>query len=861
MSVQRAFQIFRHHTLSGSRVELCKIFESLRGAGKQGFFPYEWFDSLDKLECTELPPMGLAWYSTLKQKSVLDDGIHAPEINFAEARGAWEKHDMTTFRDYLIYYNNLDVLPFVQAVERLQKYYFDRNIDIFKTSISLPGLARQMLFECGHKAGASFALIDEKNKDLYHTIKDNIVGGPSIIFHRHHEASQTFIRNNPEKPCRNISGFDANALYLYCIGKDMPTGPFVRRRLDKDFKPEKRDKYMSAYHWMNYLNTTRGFHIEHKFNRGCEKKVGRFPVDGYDPQTNTVFQFHGCFYHQHDCWMTRNVKDEQWLKEYPKKFDQTRRISNYIRSAGYRLVEMWECEFRQQTRRDPKLKTFVDQQKSRIPQRSLREAEILRNVRSGKLFGMVEVDIRVPEQWPSHFRHDTLSPREYFSEMSPLFCTTEVPMDIMGSHMQEHVRQFGLSEKPRKLLVGGMRARQMLIATPLLKWYLDHGLEVTQIYQVVEYTPKACFKDFVQEVSDARRDGDRDPDKAIIADTKKLEGNSAFGSTIMDQEKFNTVKYVRGDDEVAMEFNVPQFKKLEVLSDQEEYFEVTKAKDSIRLNLPVQIGYFILQYAKLHMLQFYYDFVDKFVDRSDFQYCEMDTDSAYMALSGPNLKSVIKPNLLSEYELGLTGFCRDYPEVAADAEFHWFPRTCCDKHNKYDKRAPGLFKLEYEGDSMIGLSSKTYIVSKVKTNPVSNTVITAHALLRKVLNLKPKRLQRSPRTFREVKFSSKGVSKRLVRAPLSIFQSVLKTKKSRMGLNRGFRARHGGVETYEQKRNGFTYFYCKRKVLPDGVTTVPLDLELCPVRTRQKETSDLNGKESHSPMEVDEIFDSPMEID
>ena len=36
------------------------------------------------------------------------------------------------------------------------------------------------------------------------------------------------------------------------------------------------------------------------------------------------------------------------------------------------------------------------------------------------------------------------------------------------------------------------------------------------------------------------------------------------------------------------------------------------------------------------MLRFYYDFMDKFVDRCNFEYCEMDTDSAYMALAAPD---------------------------------------------------------------------------------------------------------------------------------------------------------------------------------------------------------------------------------
>ena len=60
------------------------------------------------------------------------------------------------------------------------------------------------------------------------------------------------------------------------------------------------------------------------------------------------------------------------------------------------------------------------------------------------------------------------------------------------------------------------------MATPLIKWYLEHGLEVTHVYQVVEYTPVPCFQPFGEAVSDARRAGDVDPNKAIIADTMKL---------------------------------------------------------------------------------------------------------------------------------------------------------------------------------------------------------------------------------------------------------------------------------------------------------------------------------------------------
>ena len=45
------------------------------------------------------------------------------------------------------------------------------------------------------------------------------------------------------------------------------------------------------------------------------------------------------------------------------------------------------------------------------------------------------------------------------------------------------------------------------------------------------------------------------------------------------------------------------------------------------------------------MLEFYYDFINFYLDRSDFQYCEMDTDSAYIAFNSDNFADLIKSQL------------------------------------------------------------------------------------------------------------------------------------------------------------------------------------------------------------------------
>lgn len=90
--------------------------------------------------------------------------------------------------------------------------------------------------------------------------------------------------------------------------------------------------------------------------------------------------------------------------------------------------------------------------------------------------------------------------------------------------MQGYVTENGLSQKPRRLLVGGLRAKEMFISTELLKWYLSMGLKVSKVHQTIEYTPARCFDTFVDEVTAARRLGDLDKDKSMLADLAKLIG-------------------------------------------------------------------------------------------------------------------------------------------------------------------------------------------------------------------------------------------------------------------------------------------------------------------------------------------------
>ena len=309
--------------------------------------------------------------------------------------------------------------------------------------------------------------------------------------------------------------------------------------------------------------------------------------------------------------------------------------------------------------------------------------------------------------------------------------------------MQAFAEGHNIMRKAHRSLIGSFFGKKILFITPLLKWYLTHGLQVTKIHQVVEYTPKRCFEPFGDAVSDARRAGDHDPTQAIIADMMKLVGNSSYGKTITNQEKHGNVQYCT-EMKACQLANEPLFQYLSPID--ADTYEVESCKKTIKLNLPSPIGFYVYQNAKRRMLESYYDCLDKYLDRSDFQLCEMDTDSAYMALSGESVESLVKPELRAVFEADKSNWslCTDTPE-----------------HRAYVKRKPELFKEEWQGEGMIGLCTKTCYCFGEKN-----------------------------------KFSCKGVNKKLNAIDKEKYLQVLQTQRKSSGINRGFRVVNSTVCTY-----------------------------------------------------------------
>ena len=65
--------------------------------------------------------------------------------------------------------------------------------------------------------------------------------------------------------------------------------------------------------------------------------------------------------------------------------------------------------------------------------------------------------------------------------------------------------------KETKKLLDVMKSKKILLYTPLIEWYLQHGLRLTAVQQLIECEPGMSFSWFPKEVGNARRKTDKNP--------------------------------------------------------------------------------------------------------------------------------------------------------------------------------------------------------------------------------------------------------------------------------------------------------------------------------------------------------------
>ena len=229
-------------------------------------------------------------------------------------------------------------------MQKTIEFYHNKGIDMLKLGCTLPNLANICLHTSTDSKLYPFT---ESDNVWLEKIREDRVGGPSIVFTRKAVVDETFIRKSSNL-CKLIVGIDASQLYPYSMCQPMPTGLYMRWEYDSETKrfTARQNKSRSFENLvLSYFQQSRpDCKIESNVTTGRQKKIDCFSVDGICYYCNTVFEAMGCYFHYCSCHEARpSLTDNEIIRKI-KKREQDQMRKEYIQQKGYKIIEMWECE-------------------------------------------------------------------------------------------------------------------------------------------------------------------------------------------------------------------------------------------------------------------------------------------------------------------------------------------------------------------------------------------------------------------------------------------------------------------------------------------------------------------------------------
>ena len=118
-----------------------------------------------------------------------------------------------------------------------------------------------------------------------------------------------------------------------------------KRAIQSSGYPNQKNYSIKAARWIQSLAKKSVIEIWHALNGGEQKIHGHY-VDGYHPGSKTIFEFHGCYWH--GCpthFPDRNTRNRHNCMTMEQLYRQTVEKTQTLECYGYRVIELWECEY------------------------------------------------------------------------------------------------------------------------------------------------------------------------------------------------------------------------------------------------------------------------------------------------------------------------------------------------------------------------------------------------------------------------------------------------------------------------------------------------------------------------------------
>ena len=230
----RDIQLLDIMNFFGGATSLDSFLRAYKNNKTKGFSPHEWFGCTEKLNNKELLPYP-SFFNILRNSCPLENDYNdfenlvrnglsskqataklgmdnAPPTgaeNYAYLLNISDNEHMQYFADFLNWYNNKDVVPTLEAKQKMIEFYQYKGIVMLKLGCNLSKLGKI----CLHKpADLKSYLFTEKDEDFVEKKKKDMASGPSIGFTWKVLGEETFIRNSTNL-CKSIVEIDACQLY------------------------------------------------------------------------------------------------------------------------------------------------------------------------------------------------------------------------------------------------------------------------------------------------------------------------------------------------------------------------------------------------------------------------------------------------------------------------------------------------------------------------------------------------------------------------------------------------------------------------------------------------------------------------
>ena len=188
--------------------------EKLNLMARKGVYPYDYMDSFEKFNKTELPTKE-EFYSILNNEHISDE-------DYSHAENVWNTFKLKTMGEYHNLYLESDILLLADVFENFRKIclqYYKFDACHYFTS---PGLSWDAMLKM-----TNIQLELMTDIDMFQFIEKGSRGGISYIANRYAKANNKYMSEYDENmPSKYIIYLDANNLYGWAMSQYLPTGGF-----------------------------------------------------------------------------------------------------------------------------------------------------------------------------------------------------------------------------------------------------------------------------------------------------------------------------------------------------------------------------------------------------------------------------------------------------------------------------------------------------------------------------------------------------------------------------------------------------------------------------------------------------------